>query len=110
MRRRCAWVLVLGLGCGGDPDVAPARGRVAGGEHLRISGEGFRDHGPPVVYVGPRAAKAVVVESASLLTVLTPQADAAGTVDVAIHFADGTRVEYPGAFTYTDEGMVLRVE
>ena len=100
---------MLAVGCGG-PAVEPARGRIGGGEHLRIRGDDFLDHGPPVVYVGARAAKAVVVESRSLVTVLTPQADAAGTVDVAIHFADGTVVDYPGAFTYTDEGLVLRVE
>lgn len=109
MRRSWAWALLVAVGCGGEA-IAPAKGRVAGGEHLRITGEGFLDHGPPVVYVGARAAKAVVVESRSLITVLTPQADAAGTVDVAIHFADGTIVDDLGTFTYVDQGVVLRVE
>jgi hypothetical protein len=89
--------------------VAPERGRASGGDAVRISGDGFTEHGPPVVYFGPRAAKAVVVESRWLITALAPQADGPGVVDVAIHFADGTVVD-AGAFTYDDQGLVLRLD
>jgi hypothetical protein len=113
--RRFSLVLALASssvgGCGGPhAAVEPARGRVAGGDAVRISGEGFTDHGPPVVYFGSRAAKAVVVESRSLITVLSPTADAAGEVDVSIHFSDGTVDERPRAFTYDDRGLVLRTD
>lgn len=99
---------VLIAACADAPGVEPARGRGSGGEPLRIVGEGFLDHGAPVVYVGPQAAKAVVVESDRLITVVTPEADAPGLVDVAIHFADGEIMTFAGAFTYEDRGVVLR--
>jgi len=94
--------------CADAPGVSPATGRSSGGEPLRIVGEGFLRHGAPVVYVGPRAAKAIVVEGDRLITLLTPESDAPGTVDIEIHFADGEVVPYPGAFTYEDRGVVLR--
>lgn len=100
------WMLVVA--CGDPPGVAPAVGRGSGGQSLSITGEGFRRHGSPVVYIGPRAAKAVVVESDRLITITTPEADGPGVVDVAVHFADGESVEFPGAFTYEDRGVVLR--
>ena len=103
-------LLSLGLAaaCADPAGVVPAAGRTSGGEPLRISGRGFREHGPPVVYVGPRAAKAVVVESDRLITVVTPEADAPGVVAVAVHFADGEVLEYADAFAYEDRGVVLR--
>jgi hypothetical protein len=109
MRSVVLAVLVL-LACEARaPALEPARGRATGGDPVRISGDGFTSHGPPVVYFGPRAAKAIVVESRWLITVLAPQADAAGDVTVAIHFADGTVVD-AGVFTYDDQGLVLRPE
>jgi len=108
--RSIVLVVLFAAGCGAPaPGVEPARGRASGGDPVRISGDGFTEHGPPVVYFGPRAAKAVVVESRWLITVLAPQADAPGDVDVAIHFADGTIVDV-GPFTYDDQGLVLRIE
>jgi hypothetical protein len=107
VRRVLAFVLV-GACAGSGAGVEPARGRTSGGDLVRIEGEGFTQHGPPVVYFGPKAAKAVVVESGTLITVLSPQADAEGVVDVEIHFDDGTVVQHAGAFTYHEEALVLR--
>lgn len=95
--------------CAREPAaVAPTSGRGSGGEPIRITGAGFRAHGPPVVYVGQRSAKAVVVESDTLITALTPEADASGLVDVVIQFADGEVATYPGAYTYGERTVVLR--
>lgn len=111
-RPRVARVFLLSavlLGaCADPPGVSPARGRASGGEPLRIVGEGFLQHGAPVVYVGAQAAKAIVVESDRLITIVTPECDAAGVVDVSIHFADGEITTFAGAFTCDDRGVVLR--
>jgi hypothetical protein len=100
--------LLLLAACGAEPGVVPGRGRVGGGEPVRITGEGFDDHGPMDVYFGMRAAKAVVVESGTLIRAVTPQADAPGVVDVSIRFADGTVIDHPAAFEYDEQGLVLR--
>ena len=113
MRRSTLFVLALTtMACGSSsPRVVPEKGGQAGGEAVRVEGEGFVGHGPPVVYFGARAAKAIVVESDRLLTVVTPQVDEPGTVDVSAHFLDGTVIEVPGAYTYeAGEGVVLRPE
>jgi hypothetical protein len=105
-------LLVLAA-CSGDATlrVVPNHGRQSGGEAVRIEGEGFVGHGPPVVYVDDRAAKMVVVESSRLITVLTPQTDDPRTVDVVIRFEDGTEHTLPAAFTYEEEqGIVLQPE
>lgn len=110
------WIAALlvsfSVGCSGNdgaPWVAPEEGRQSGGERLRIEGSDFLGHGALVVYVGDRAAKQVVVESARLITVLTPQSETPGAVDVVIAFDDGTRVELPKAFTFNEEqGIVLQ--
>jgi hypothetical protein len=39
---------------------------------------------------------------------VTPESDAPGVVDVAVHFADGTVLDWPGAFEYEARGVVLR--
>ena len=111
-----AWVLgavgALALGAcgrGHDPSLAPSRGGQAGGTAVRIEGDDFAGHGTLVVYFGNRAAKAIVVESRWLVTLLTPQGDAVGPVDVQMRFADGTTVEMPEAFTYEEQpGIVLQ--
>jgi hypothetical protein len=92
------------------PRVTPDRGSRTGGDPIRIEGDDFVGHGPPVVYVGNHAAKAVVVQSRWLVTALTPEADEeASTVDVRVVFRDGTKVELPEAFTYDeDRGLVLK--
>lgn len=105
-------VLIL-VACAADPvpRVTPTRGRQSGGDPIRIEGRGFLGHGPPIVYLGNRAAKAVVVESGSLITARTPQSDDPTPVDVKVVFGDGTTVDIPEAFTYDQqEGVVLRPE
>jgi hypothetical protein len=110
MTRAPALALVLAAACGSpSPRLVPDRGGQAGGEAVRIEGAGFVGHGPPVVYFGGRAAKAIVIESDNLLTVVAPQVDEPGTVDVRASFLDGTVVELPASYTYeAREGVVLR--
>jgi hypothetical protein len=113
MARAALFSIVIECSCAGadTPRVVPDRGGQAGGEAVRIEGEGFVGHGPPVVYFGVRAAKAVVVEGDRLLTVVAPQVDEAGTVDVRASFLDGTVVEVPAAYTFeAREGVLLRPE
>jgi IPT/TIG domain len=105
--RWLALALIVG-GCDRGEHVEPDRGRIGGGDAVRITGSDFAEHGPPVVYFGQRAAKAVVVESDRVLTVLTPEADAPGIVDVSIRYPDGTAFERTTAFAYEDHGLVLR--
>jgi hypothetical protein len=108
LRFVAAGVLLWSLGCDRGERVEPARGRVVGGDTVRITGEGFADHGPPIVYFGQRAAKAVVIEGDRLITAITPEADAPGAVDVTIRYPDGTIFERPATFSYEDGGLVLR--
>ena len=107
MRTIAALVLlgvVGGASCGascGAPrsGVSPASGVFRGGDALRIEGEGFRQHGPPVIYVCNRPALGVVIESDRLIRVTTPRAEAAGACTVRIEFADGVGID-AGSFTY----------
>lgn len=101
----------LGLGCAAEHPLtlAPPRGGQVGGQEVRISGEGLSGHGPVSVYFGVRAAKAVVIESPWLITVLTPQSEEPGTVDVTLRFGDGTQHLLPQAYTFDEQpGIVLR--
>lgn len=78
---------------------------------MRLEGEGFLGRGPLSVYFGARAAKAVVIESPRLVTVLTPQTETPDTVDVTLRFGDGTELVLPQAYTYDEQpGVVLRPE
>ncbi len=89
--------------------MTPGRGGQEGGTPIRIEGSGFAEHGPPVVYVGERAAKGVVVESDRLITALTPQTENPRPVDVTVRFMDGTEIVIEEAFTYeAREGIVLQ--
>ena len=91
--------------------VSPDHGRQSGGETVRIEGDDFVGHGAPVVYIGERAAKMVVVESARLITAITPQTDDPRTVEVLVQFEDGTELAIPDAFTYeAEQGIVLQPE
>ncbi len=99
----CATCMLLAA-CQGPqvPAVSPTRGRLTGGDRLRIVGADFVGHGPPVVYVGAYAAKAVVVEGPWLITLRTPLGPEPGPVDLQIQFADGTHVHLPRAFSYVE--------
>lgn len=101
----------LAVGCGAEHPLAlaPARGGQVGGQAIRIEGDGFLGHGPLSVYFGVRAAKAVVIESQWLVTVLTPQSEEPDTVDVTLRFGDGTELVLPQAYTFDEQpGVVLR--
>ncbi len=89
--------------------LTPSRGGQIGGQAVRIEGEGFTEHGPVSVYFGDRGAKAVVIHSPWLITVLSPQREEPGTVDVLLRFGDSTELTLPQAFTYDAQpGIVLR--
>lgn len=101
----------LGLACERPTDLhlEPAEGDGDGGQSVRIVGSDFLGHGPLVVYVGMRSARAVVVEDEQHITVKTPEAEGFGLVDVRLEFADGTSHTLPQAFTYRQvEGKPLR--
>lgn len=83
-----------------DMSLEPRAGDGDGGRLVRITGAGFLGHGPVIVYVGLRSAKAVVIEDDAHLTFKTPEAEAFETVDVRVEFADGTVHALPGAYTY----------
>ena len=85
---------------GDELRLAPDRGDVRGGTRVRIEGNDFLGHGPVVIHVGNKSARAVVIESAWLITVRTPEVEDAGSVALRIEFADGTAREVPDAFTY----------
>lgn len=112
----CAVRLVLlaclgAPGCGADTILTPNTGGQGGGTAVRAEGDDFRGHGGLVVYFGDNAAKAIVIESRWLVTLVTPQADTVGTVDVHMRFSDGTTIDLPGAFTYEEQpGIVLQPE
>ena len=96
-------------GRGHEPSLEPRGGGQAGGTVVRIEGDDFAGHGTLVVYFGNRAAKAIVIESRWLVTLMTPEGDDVGPVDVQMRFADGTTVELPEAFTYEEQaGLVLQ--
>jgi hypothetical protein len=104
---------ILAAACGGDSTlrVSPDHGRQSGGEAIRIEGNDFVGHGAPVVYLGDRAAKMVVIESRWLVTAITPQTDDPRTVDVLVRFQDGSELALPEGFTFEEEqGIVLQPE
>jgi hypothetical protein len=77
--------------------IAPARGPAAGGTAVVVTGTGFQPGA--AVTLGGTAATAVVVESATRLTAVTP-AHAAGTVDLVVTNPDGAAGTLAAAFTY----------
>ena len=92
-----------------DMSIQPREGDGDGGQLVRLTGAGFLGHGPAVVHVGPRAAKAVVIEDDAHLSFKTPEAEAFGVVDVRLEFADGTAHTLPGAYTYVQiDGKPLK--
>lgn len=109
------WTLVIvGLGGCSDPKqlrIVPAIGDPSGGQSVRIQGSDFAIHGPPVVYFGRSAARAVVVESSTLIRVSTPRTDLVGLVDVRVVFRDGTIWTVPEGFSVTpSNGISLLAE
>ena len=86
----------------------PATGDADGGTRVRIEGAGFIGHGPAVVYLGMRSARAVVIVDDRLITVVTPEAEAVGPGDLRLEFADGTLLERHHAFDYTSADGMLK--
>lgn len=76
--------------------IAPAKGKIAGGETLTIIGTNFFD-GDTSVTIGGVSATATI-QSPSSLTIVTP-AHAAGPVDVVITTSGGSATR-SGGFTY----------
>lgn len=109
MTRRLTLLATLALACAGDstPRVAPTTGAQAGGDAIRIEGSDFAGHGAAVVYIGNRAAKNVVIEGPRLITVMTPQTDELGAVDVHVQFEDGTELTLPSAFTFEQQSQIV---
>lgn len=117
MASRLPWLFAAALwglsalGCSAEHPLrlAPARGGQGGGQAVRIEGEGFTEHGPVSVYFGNLSAKAIVIHGPWLITVLAPQHEEAGPVDVVLRFGDGTELTLPQAFTYDEQpGIVLQ--
>ena len=107
-----ACLLAAALACAPEAPrldaIRPASGDADGGTRVRIEGAGFVGHGPAVVYLGMRSARAVVIVDDRLITITTPEAEAIGPADLRLEFADGTRFERPRAFDYTSADGVLR--
>ena len=99
---RWSLALLVAVGCSAEHPLrlVPSRGSQAGGEVVRIEGEGFTDHGSVGVYFGVSSAKAIVIHSPWLITVLTPQREEPGVVDVLLRFGDGEELELRQAYTY----------
>ncbi|MDC0719623.1 IPT/TIG domain-containing protein [Nannocystis bainbridge] len=101
----------VALACGRATEmrVEPANGESDGGQTVRLVGSDFLGHGPAVVYLGMRSARAVVLEDDHHISLKTPEAEGFGAVDVRVEFADGTSHTLPQAFTYRQvEGKPLR--
>lgn len=102
--KSAAFLALLLAGCAppSTPRVTPSAGAFRGGELVRIEGADFASHGPLVVYVCARSAKAVVIEGDRLVTIKTPRADEAGVCDVRLEFGDGRVVAIPEAYTFRE--------
>lgn len=77
--------------------VSPAKGPVAGGTTLTLTGTGFLPG--TTVTIGGKPALEVTVVSGATITLRTPQASA-GPVDIVVTRTDGRSVTKAGAFTY----------
>ena len=84
--------------------VSPASGSVTGGNRVTVAGSGFT--GATGVSFGPAAASGLSVTSDTELTVTSPPAQAAGTVDVTVTTPAGPSTSSPaGQFTYQAAGQ-----
>ncbi|PCC66674.1 hypothetical protein SAMN02745121_00599 [Nannocystis exedens] len=101
--------VVLACGRPSELRIEPAAGESDGGQTIRLIGSDFLGHGPAVVYLGMRSARAVVIEDDHHISLKTPEAESFGAVDVRVDFGDGTSRTLPQAFIYRQvEGKPLR--
>lgn len=110
MRRLLALSVLLACGPA-EPRLdalRPAEGDADGGTRVRLEGAGFLGRGPLVVYFGQRSARAVVIESDRVISVVAPEAEAIGDTGVRVQFADGTVFEQPTGYHYTSKDGVLQ--
>lgn len=94
----------LVAGCSSqEPQIAriiPAQGDIRGGQLVRIEGHGFVGRGPVEVFFGQKAAKAVTIEGARLITAVSPVPDDSGPVQIQLRFAEGELMPVPQEFVY----------
>jgi hypothetical protein len=109
---RSALVGILLLAACGSTDlqIDLAAGPTAGGDHVRLTGEGFQGHGPAVIHLGQVPAKSIVIESDRLIRFRTPEVPEAGAVDLTVTFSDGTTLELPSAFNYEDRAPGIEIK
>lgn len=83
------WVCV---GCRPAAELEPSRGRSQGGEWVLVRGHDLASHGAVVVRFGGVPGRAVVIESDTLLRVMTPSVPPelrGQPLEVELRFADG---------------------
>lgn len=102
MRAGLVFSLFAALAACGPKDihVEPSAGDGDGGQAVTIVGSDFLGHGPVVVYLGLRSARAVVIEDDRHISAITPEAEAFAPVDVRLEFSDGTVHTLPQAYRY----------
>jgi hypothetical protein len=90
-------------------DVSPPTGVLGGGEPVNIRGAGFHSNMGISVYFGNTKSETVVVNSPEKLTVTTPSAAEAKTVDVRIMTDDGKQYIIKRGFRYIEKtGLDIR--
>jgi hypothetical protein len=104
--RSLASTVLLAACSAKETAVSPAEGPLSGGFAVRIRGDDFIGHGPPLVYFGEQPAKGVVIASDRLIRVRSPEAGQVGIVDVNVVFPDGTTQEFPESFTYIGTNQI----
>jgi hypothetical protein len=110
VRKALAGILFC-TACGaGELRMDVDRGVIMGGENVRLEGEGFLGHGPPLIHFGNTTAKSIVIESDRLIRFRTPKSETPGTIDVKISFTDGTTMDLPAAFTYEDRMPAIEIK
>jgi hypothetical protein len=86
-----AWALLL-VGCSPAAELEPSRGRGQGGEWVHVRSHDLAAHGGVVVRFGGVPGRAVVIESDTLLRVMTPSVPRelrGQPLAVELRFADG---------------------
>jgi hypothetical protein len=88
--------------------VVPATGDVAGGETVRLLGQGFTRNPPADVIFGGTTVAVTVIDD-NTLELVTPAGSAAGPIDISTMRPWGT-VAWNGQFSYTTSTLAREVE